>query len=324
MLLSSFILSSLAVALSWWMGLRSPARSARLTAGMITILCISPALFFLPKITVTFPWASDIPSVATPSADAGIFNYLPYLWIAGSTLLLLRLLSHHLAARSWTRHSKSITCKKSNEQLESCCNKLDIKTPPRLLQSDAISSPVVTGLFTPTILLPKSFNQWSEETLDMVLRHELGHIQRRDLWCNMLAHLACALHWFNPLVWILKRRLLNECEFACDAHVISSGSDAKTYINALCDVAQFTNTSQPSVALAMAGSASLRKRVESLLAPPAPQNRALILGLLFCTASATFAVSTIRATTADIAPILEAIPAEEITLRLTANPFPLD
>lgn len=324
MLISSFILASIAVALSYWMSRRNPARSSQLTAGMIIILCVSPALFLLPKISIEMPWATKESAVA-PFTIADSPAYFSYIWLTGSGLFLLRLLSHHLAVKKWLHKSETISDESYRNQLSMCCLELGIKTPPALQQSDSVSSPVVTGFFKPAILLPRHFHEWSEQTLDMVLRHELGHLQRYDLWKNLMAHITCALHWFNPLVWILKRRLLSECEFACDAHVISHGASATSYIHALCDVAQRANKKHSSAALAMAGSASLRNRVDSLLAPQPNQSRVLILSLLFCAASATFAVSVIRTTTQQPQDLpVKSISQEEVHLRLTANPFPLD
>ena len=56
-------------------------------------------------------------------------------------------------------------------------------------------------------MLPATARQWSDEQLRSVLLHELAHIKRRDTVVQLLAQIACALHWFNPLVWFAAWRL---------------------------------------------------------------------------------------------------------------------
>jgi hypothetical protein len=47
-----------------------------------------------------------------------------------------------------------------------------------------------------------------------VLLHELAHVRHHDCLAQIVAQLACALHWFNPLVWLCARRLRVERELA--------------------------------------------------------------------------------------------------------------
>lgn len=162
----------------------------------------------------------------------------------------------------------------------------------------------------------------------MVILHELGHIRRRDLWKTLAAHITCAIHWFNPIVWILKKQLIAQAEFACDAHIISKGTDAKSYILALCDVASIASKQNiPTAALAMAGQAPLKKRVETLLAGNQQTNTLLTTTILALTASTTLALTLIRPTT-PLPTVPTNIPTnytpKEINARLTANPFPND
>lgn len=126
---------------------------------------------------------------------------------------------------------------------------------------------VVAMLFVPALsaLLP----QWRvlpEEQLRSVLLHELAHIRRRDALAQLLAQIACAMHWFNPLVWFAWR-LHVERERACDDLVLQSGVRASAYAEHLLNVATKLSSSRWTQAcgLAMARSSSLHGRLAAVL-----------------------------------------------------------
>lgn len=79
------------------------------------------------------------------------------------------------------------------------------------------------GFRTPVILLPQS--RIPEEALPYILRHELVHFKRKDLWFKSLVILATAIHWFNPVVYLMARAIALQCKISCDAQVVS-GTDA--------------------------------------------------------------------------------------------------
>jgi bla regulator protein BlaR1 len=58
--------------------------------------------------------------------------------------------------------------------------------------------------------------------LQLILSHEIAHIHRRDIPMNWVLALVEALHWFNPLVWMVGRELRSAREEACDAYALAS------------------------------------------------------------------------------------------------------
>jgi beta-lactamase regulating signal transducer with metallopeptidase domain len=190
--------------------------------------------------------------------------------------------------------------------------RVDLRIHPRL------TSPVVSGLIRPRIYLPESSTDWSPQTLRMALLHELGHVQRRDLWMATLAHIVCVLHWFNPSVWWLRRTFLSQCEYACDAHLVEKGTDPNIYANALCDVAQ--SASAPPLSLAMAGHVPLRERI-IFLSSGGRRGSAFLSSLIFLTASSAIAMSMVRfVPERAVTPLLT--PIDEVEIRFNADPFP--
>jgi hypothetical protein len=103
---------------------------------------------------------------------------------------------------------------------------LRLSRAPRICLSTAISSPAVTGLFRPTLLLPVNFRDtFTSREVGLVLRHELMHLKRGDLPLNALLCLLLALHWFNPLLWLAFFKVRLDREVACDAQVLQNDTN---------------------------------------------------------------------------------------------------
>jgi hypothetical protein len=103
--------------------------------------------------------------------------------------------------------------------------------------------------------------------------HELAHIRRRDCQMQLLAHLALALHWLNPLAWLAARRLRIERERACDDHVLSCGTRASDYADHLLQIARgLLAGAEPGwAAVGMARTTNLEGRVAAILDPRNPR-----------------------------------------------------
>lgn len=85
-----------------------------------------------------------------------------------------------------------------------------------------VDTPMTLGLLRPVIVLPPEV---PEADLPLILRHELCHIRRRDLWYKGVMLLANAVHWFNPLVWRMAGQAGRDLELYCDEAVVE-GQDS--------------------------------------------------------------------------------------------------
>lgn len=81
----------------------------------------------------------------------------------------------------------------------------------------AVGSPMAAGLMRPALYLPQV--DADAEGLPFILRHELTHLKRGDLYGKLLAMLAAAMHFFNPLVYLAAREMSLACEAACDESI---------------------------------------------------------------------------------------------------------
>ena len=92
------------------------------------------------------------------------------------------------------------------------------KRTPRLYRNPLAATPMLFGVFRPMILLPD--REYTNDQLRAVLLHELTHLRHKDILIKWLSVFACAVHWFNPIVWLVRREIGRACELACDEAVV--------------------------------------------------------------------------------------------------------
>ena len=84
---------------------------------------------------------------------------------------------------------------------------------------------MVIGVLRPRLLLPEE--GYDARSLAFILRHELTHCRRHDLWYQLALLLANAVHWFNPLIWLMVRQAQGDMELTCDDAVVA-GADRES------------------------------------------------------------------------------------------------
>jgi hypothetical protein len=164
---------------------------------------------------------------------------------------------------------------------------LGISERVTLVVGGADAMPMTWGVLRPVVLLPATALGWSRERLEMVLRHELAHVARRDAASQRFAEIACVLHWYNPLVWLAAARMRAEREHACDDLVLEGGSRASAYASELLDIARTLHTQRAlrHAAIAMARRSQLKERLAAVLdedRPRARPTRGLLAAAALC------------------------------------------
>ena len=208
---------------------------------------------------------AEIARTASPGA-------LVVVWMIGALALVAHLLAGMLRIGYLARRATPVPSGRVVNAFEQAAGRLGINRRVRLLESDAIAVPVTWELLRPSVMLPASAGDWPAERLEVVLLHELAHVKRRDCQIWLLAHLATALHWFNPLAWHALRRLRVEREHARDDHVLTSGTRASDYAAHLLEIARGLLRREPSwAAVPMVRRAQLRGRVTAILDPQNPR-----------------------------------------------------
>src|SRR5688572_28016111 len=210
-------------------------------------------------------------TVATMAAISPAEGFVG-LWIFVAVALLARLALGALSARRLVRRALPVRDPSWRQLLSDAQEMAGVSGTVRLYESAAVGMPVTLGVLRPTIVLPPIATSWSEERRLTVLVHELAHVRRNDVATCLVARVACALHWMNPLVWRAARKLRDECERACDDLVIRAGMTASTYADDLLDIVRNAGTSRsPAVALPMAQRSDFEGRLLAILDPTGPR-----------------------------------------------------
>jgi len=153
-------------------------------------------------------------------------SLLAAIWAAGMLLFLL----YHLGAFFYTlyklrRWSTPIQDEETLRRFASIKKELSIRDNVRLCKSSKAASPLLLGFVHPRLILPEK--PLTREQLDFMLCHELWHLKRGDLWYKLLMLLANAVHWFNPLAWIMSRQANLDTELSCDTDVLHGADSDK-------------------------------------------------------------------------------------------------
>ncbi|MCL2378676.1 MAG: M56 family metallopeptidase [Defluviitaleaceae bacterium] len=89
--------------------------------------------------------------------------------------------------------------------------------PPRIYYNALAETPMLLGIFRPAIVLPN--HDYTKAEMQAILSHELTHLRRKDVLVKWLTLLTTALHWFNPLIWLVRKEIDRACELSCDEAV---------------------------------------------------------------------------------------------------------
>jgi beta-lactamase regulating signal transducer with metallopeptidase domain len=139
-----------------------------------------------------------------------------YLWLAGLTLLLARVLLAQLISIMF-RLSRALTASETDQRAQSLARKLGIKRRIILVESTRASVPFTFGIWKPVVVLPRNFfDTLTPQQQDVALAHELAHVARFDSAWRALSNAACALLWWHPFAWLTKRELDHASELVAD------------------------------------------------------------------------------------------------------------
>ena len=142
-------------------------------------------------------------------------------WLAIAIALLIRLWQSYDQSLRLLKDAVLVT-PKYQDQLDQMTAQVGINTSVRLYQSTQISQPMVVGLRQVAILMPKVvIAKLSRPELDLILQHEMIHLQRCHHWIQFIQRLAEAILFFHPAIWWINKQLDLNREVSCDDEIVA-------------------------------------------------------------------------------------------------------
>jgi beta-lactamase regulating signal transducer with metallopeptidase domain len=213
------------------------------------------------------PPPASIP-VETPRSEAGHMSATTVLllaWVMGAMVALIAIATGFVRVALLSLRARPLERGQCRDAVAAMAAAEGLNV--ELLEGSADAMPMTWGVLRPKLLLPAAAHHWHSARLRAVVRHELAHIQRRDAMWQLVADVACALHWFNPLAWYAARQMRVEREHACDDAVLVSGSRASEYAAELLEIARSMRAARATslAAIAMARPRQLEGRLLAVL-----------------------------------------------------------
>jgi beta-lactamase regulating signal transducer with metallopeptidase domain len=180
-------------------------------------------------VSVDTPDAAAV-GAGTPAHAAAVANdgqwvealieSLPLAWLVVSAASLAWVLTRHWQFCRRVRRWPACRDERLAALWEECCRTAGVRRVAPIVLVDELHQPAVQGALRAKLLLPGDAPAWSDETLRLVMLHELAHLRGRDLALNWLRLAIQSLHWWNPIYWLAASRYGSLREQACDAFVL--------------------------------------------------------------------------------------------------------
>ncbi|MCC0638540.1 M56 family metallopeptidase [Clostridioides sp. ES-S-0001-02] len=215
----------------------------------------------------------------TQKPDNTLLFLLSILWLFVTLYLLVNIFVKYNKEKNLLIDlSEEVDIIEINSIFEDLKTELNVKQNVILRFSYDIASPCVLGLFKPYILLTDSYNV---NELYWILKHELIHVKNKDnLIKFIMAFLRC-LYWFNPLVYLMSRKISEDCELHCDEIVMQNGSkkEQRLYGLTLINSARFNNESR-NVLMTEFYETNLEKRLDNII--HIKTRKGILIALILC------------------------------------------
>ena len=147
----------------------------------------------------------------------------------------------------------------------SLCREMDIKKRPELHFNGGLPSPLCLGFLKSAIYI--NFEDREEQDIRLILKHELTHCKRKDLWFKGILMVARALHFFNPFVHWMAKLAEKDMELSCDLAVMENCSmeERQTYSMAILRTVKEANSKNMQMSTAFSGGKEeLKARFENI------------------------------------------------------------
>ena len=212
------------------------------------------------------------------------------LWGAGAfAALYFRRLQYQYIRNTYLSELYPCTKPEVGRLLEKIGREFKIKRKIPVWEQSDLRSPMLFGYFQTMLLLPAV--DYDEKELEAVVRHELTHYKKMDLWYKLLIGIISDVYWFNPVFRLMKKMAFADVEFVCDEGAVRGMDieEKQVYGNAILRTMEGANSRTITLSTQFAGGKkSIKKRFENIfMNKRARWGYAIMLVLVLCAIGGT-------------------------------------
>lgn len=260
---------------------------AMLVTSVVMLIVPIQKIFEIPRLfKVTVPQTINIADMravpAAAQASVSAADIITAVWLIGAVIFAVSIIFKYIKTALTLRQiTEECYTSKILDVYFNVCRNLSVRRNVMLRSSKYLNSPLLFGIFRPTIIIPDK--DFSAGELEMILTHELTHYKHRDLWIALAASIARCVHWFNPAVYFLGKSIAEVCELFCDETVVKrlNPADKKAYGNLILSVIEKELNSRLAYTTSMASAGdSIQKRLRKIVEFKMPTKASTVAGIM--------------------------------------------
>lgn len=191
-----------------------------------------------------------------------VSDLLLWLWIGVAVILLIRYFYKRVKVRR-ILEQYVIKDTDTKEYYESFLNDTKIRSI-KIAVIPGEEQAAIFGVIRPIMILPDAVLE--EKTVAHMIRHEIKHYANYDLWLKFFVDLLVVIHWWNPIVYMMRKELSLAFELSNDYMVTKDMSELGKieYAETLVQAAKLMSNQQ-AYDLNLTGGECLETRIKMLL-----------------------------------------------------------
>lgn len=235
-----------------------------------------------PRIVIELPPQMTIPiSEQLPDSGIGLtlLDIVSLAWVSGGVVFLsVHLIGYFCFKSKIKKRAAAVRDDRILNRISEIKDELCIRRAIYAVSLPEADSPMITGFLKPVLILPE--DQYTSGELFFILKHELVHWKRGDLYKKLLFIAANAAHWFNPLIWLMRKEASVDMELSCDERVTQGADYAvrKAYTETLLSTLQRRRAAKTALSTQFYGGKKImKKRFKNILNRAGKKNGAVVL-----------------------------------------------
>lgn len=247
------------------------AGAAGLTDGGVQSTQNHPVNDLTPQISVQGNFGTELT----------VADVLFIVWACAGVLLAVYYTAGYWRMRGRIRRWSS-ECENGHVQeiIAEAAAECKLKRIPKVrIMRNSAEGPFTTGVLRNIIILPDDVMH--EKDLQFILKHEAIHCRNHDISWRLFFLTVNIIHWFNPLVWYLRRAMEQDMEIACDEEVVTMASreKRKEYSDVIMSLVERSQYKGSAVSTGYVnGVKFLKRRFDNIFNEGAKRNGILLAG----------------------------------------------